>query len=983
MLNNLMLVPRMVKGFQKRESPSQACNAAAVTTETPCKFWNTQEGCRKADKCKFTHTLLDPKENRCFTCSGLGHSKRECPHVGGNKSTKKVAKATPEKEKGENSNKGDTGKGKGSKEVATTATSQTPKPASSGETGSVKSEPAAPAIKKGSAASEPTADATGSEGIGSLLHEASLLMKSLRPSLKMVSLKKATADEIRTGLLDGGATNALRQGTPQELAKASPVTVELAAGSIELFQDVETGTLLSSAPVEPIVPLRGLVSLGYRIKWDSKGCLIHHEVLGPLKCWLRNGCPVVHEDHALVLIQELETLERKRRLGPKLAGESVSQGVVDWWNEMFPSVPPQVLQHMVGQDHVPKGEDLPWNRRARKRFRKAKGLIIHLFSGNKESSRQWKQGWPKGVEVLCLDIKDDPRMDLNDPKVWGYVCHLVRTKPIIALIGGPPCRSISRLRNIRPGPPPLRGRTEDRWGLPDLSLADQAKTDSDSALVLKQVALFRLAEWHRGSSDPPTGFLMESPEDPAGYAKELHAPTYWTWPEVTQLLTDSSMQFVHFDQGCFGHTQVKPTTCLTNLPLMSQLHESRCAPNHGAPLRPDLASRLQQTASWADWSVGLKRAIRASLGVLVQAWNLEHTKVKKTLSQEQWEQHIRQGHRPFRRDCKACVLDMGADKPHRRRLGAGSSAWSMGVDIVPLIPTLDETTNTRVKYVMVSTVLVPVLGQTDHKPPKNPDDENVGWGEGFDHDDGVPVFLEDSSPSVGALPMEPPPTVGAHEGNFVEGEHPPSVGAHEGKSSAEVDHPPSVGARDGNPSVEVEHPPCVGVHEGNPSGENPLVVDVEPPSAGARGLSDVCRQCQEPLSVKHVTLSFPMASRKAPEVIHALNTLLTKYQHMGIHVDRLHSDKARELVESKQVQRWCAARSILHTTTGGDNPASNGHTESEVHQPKRRTRFYLRQACLDPGRWPLALRYATEERLRQHHRSQTLFPFWRIWALGR
>ena len=55
-------------------------------------------------------------------------------------------------------------------------------------------------------------------------------MKTLRPSVKAINLKKAAVDSFTTGLLDGGATNALRQGSAEEIARAVPVTVELAAG---------------------------------------------------------------------------------------------------------------------------------------------------------------------------------------------------------------------------------------------------------------------------------------------------------------------------------------------------------------------------------------------------------------------------------------------------------------------------------------------------------------------------------------------------------------------------------------------------------------------------------------------------------------------------------------------------------------------------------------------------------------------------------
>lgn len=114
--------------------------------------------------------------------------------------------------------------------------------------------------------------------------------------MKVVSLCKANSGDLVTGLLDGGATNALRQGTTEELSSAMEVEVGLAAGSIRLYQCVETGTLLSPQRVEPIVSLRGLVCLGYKIRWDENGFLTYHPQRGRIRCWLR---PVATETHAV------------------------------------------------------------------------------------------------------------------------------------------------------------------------------------------------------------------------------------------------------------------------------------------------------------------------------------------------------------------------------------------------------------------------------------------------------------------------------------------------------------------------------------------------------------------------------------------------------------------------------------------------------------------------------------------------------------
>ena len=251
------------------------------------------------------------------------------------------------------------------------------------------------------------------------------------------------------------------------------------------------------------------------------------------------------------------------------------------------------------------------------------------------------------------------------------------------------------------------------------------------SLVLKQLALHQLAEESRvggvtyggsghedagNSEGPSVGFLMESPEDPVRYAQEHDAPTYWSWPELTQFMEKHGMTLIYFDQGLFGHTQRKPTTCILNLPFMDQFNEARCTVPKGEPLNPDLGSRLQQTASWADWAPGLKQAIRVAIMALIKEHGLGGEYLRKAFSMDQWHQHILQGHRPFRRDCRACVLDMAADKPHRRRVGPGGSSWSMGVDVVSLVKVIDKSTSGHVRYAMVATVLVPKIPKGIREP---------------------------------------------------------------------------------------------------------------------------------------------------------------------------------------------------------------------------------------------------------------------------
>lgn len=765
--------------------------------------------------------------------------------------------------------------------------------------------------RDGAKPTNPEDGSAGGEPLDRMLQEATALMKSLRPSLKMVNLCKASTGELTTGLLDGGATNALRQGLPAEISKAMEVSVELAAGSVKLFQCLETGTLLSPDKVEPIVPLRGLVALGYKIRWDERGCLIFHPQRGRIRRWLRNGCPVVTECHALGLISDIEAHERFKRMGPRLAVGRLTEPEFQWWKERFPLVPQKVLEFMVGQNQPPSdGAELPWNRRTRKRFERAKALVIHLYAGEGESCKEWGKGWPSGVEVVALDILKDPRMNLHHASTWGYLCYLVKTCPIAAIIGGPPCRTVSRLRNNQPGPPPLRSRSgEGRFG-----------TNGDSALVLKQLALYELAKEHRDEGLPDVGFLMESHRDPAEFTDDPEPPSFWDWPEVQKVLGDPSMSLVTFDQGCLGHPQVKPTSCLTNLPLMNHLHGSRCESNHGEGLKRDFGERMKQTSGWSVWAPGLKKAIRVSLLVLLRSFGVDDGSLKKVWGRDQWIQHFKQGHRPFRRDCRSCLLDMGSGKPHRRRLDSGSSAWSMGVDIVQFPKTVDETTGKKVGYSMVATVLVPDFGDQDRKPRVETDDEEKQPSEEME------LNREKESEVLDASWGE-----GLEESEF--------------SLNGDVAQEEVVGEGSGDQAVL----------DGSGSVLN---------EKDSQRVDEMISQCSQPVRARHVTVVFPMESRAAGEVIHALDSVTTHFKAMGIPILRMHSDKARELI-AKPVERWAAGRQILHTTTGGDNPASAGHVESEVNQLKRRVRLYLWQAGLGVESSPLALRYSAEERKRR------------------
>ena len=102
----------------------------------------------------------------------------------------------------------------------------------------------------------------------------------------------------------------------------------------------------------------------------------------------------------------------------------------------------------------------PWNRRQRRGHRQGKGVVVHLFSG--ADPLVWtKENWGS-YQCICVDTAMGSQFNIHHPGVWAYLWKLAEGGFIKAVIGGPPCRTTSRLRNRGPpGPRRLRGRMPD------------------------------------------------------------------------------------------------------------------------------------------------------------------------------------------------------------------------------------------------------------------------------------------------------------------------------------------------------------------------------------------------------------------------------------------------------------------------------------------------------------------------------------------
>ena len=189
--------------------------------------------------------------------------------------------------------------------------------------------------------------------MGGLVEETSALLKSLqRARLMAVRCKSLGPLSMeyegmmgKVGLSDGGATHPLRKGSRQEIEEAEEVPVDLAHGRVWLRQHPVTGTILVEGHIEPIVPVRGLIELGYKLQWSRNGCVVVHPRRGKIASWLRDGCPVVAEEDALALIADIEEAERKK-VEDLNQEENLDGDIMMWWQKRFPQVPTRVFRYM-------------------------------------------------------------------------------------------------------------------------------------------------------------------------------------------------------------------------------------------------------------------------------------------------------------------------------------------------------------------------------------------------------------------------------------------------------------------------------------------------------------------------------------------------------------------------------------------------------------------------------------------------------------
>ena len=227
----------------------------------PCKFYTTEDRCRKGKECAWQHVLDDKK--RCWNCGSTDHFAPACNR--------------PKKATGDKTAKGGEGKGWSSRPMTKAAKKE--------DSPKKEEQP----VKK-----ETQEEASSTETMKGLLEEANQMLKSLAmksqedeektkdiklqamqaqldelKKMKVLRLSRIAKEEMKYGLLDGGATHAMRGKKKGERPETyEKVRVTLANGQQVEMKMAPSGIMVMEEEegVEPIIPVSTLAGqLGYTI----------------------------------------------------------------------------------------------------------------------------------------------------------------------------------------------------------------------------------------------------------------------------------------------------------------------------------------------------------------------------------------------------------------------------------------------------------------------------------------------------------------------------------------------------------------------------------------------------------------------------------------------------------------------------------------------------------------------------------------------
>ena len=704
--------PKLKAIGQGNGESSPPSSTSPTRGKTPCKFFASDQGCRRGSSCPYEHSYLskEDKKTRCWTCGSKQHRQGECPTKDAGKLKNGRGAATPKAAALVAPASASTGT---ASELSTSLMVST-QPAASATSQPTSNSPAPQAASTSETTGmlQPT-EAQKEKEVKALLQEANAMLSKIA---RLSSIKATTDESVEkldglmrsvglvdlsgTALLDSGASHPYRKGDEVETQASRTVKVQLADGKEVLLRQNKAGTLMPVAcsedsHVAPIVPLGDLVqTLGCEVTWTRReGLVVKHPVHGTMSTHVSGRCPIIGESLALELIAEIET-QKLRELEQKTVDSHLrAYGWTDdhygsWRKGMSRFVRTGKRSHgleALMARESPMGpltettrsllvEELDLTEKAGWMYLKAlplkratrKALLrsqwcLHLYAGEKNGrSEELKVLEKEGVVYLEVDVHQSKAYNMRGySPVYKALLWAAATGRLEGVLGAPP------------------------------------RSEAEGELTTKQMFLWMVAE--QASREQHTNvpyFALEMPLRSSlwsssmwsSFQEEYNVPVLEMFLEVKEEAYHVASNLDLYD---YGSPILDVATC------------------SGSPMAP---------STWPAW---MYRAL--ANGVLAWRKNPDEVYMARLLSKmdgplegmtdkdlRRWAQHVRDGHLPFHKRCRTCVETAATGRAHRRVLAP--SCYALSLDILGPLRVKGETADEKkYRYVLVGSYTMPKL----------------------------------------------------------------------------------------------------------------------------------------------------------------------------------------------------------------------------------------------------------------------------------
>ena len=954
-------------------SPS---GSPAKKAGTPCKFFASDSGCRRGSGCKDLHDFSskEDKRSRCWFCGSKQHRQGECPVKDPSKASRQAAPSSAE-----------SSSARPVKPSPTVAVSIAPEPKA---TGPMASSTASTVTSSTTSSEHPvqaevvqpfTPEALQNPELQTFMKEVNTMLQRFSRLNQLsvgcdddlnAKIKKMESEMLEPGdagtswaLLDSGATNAYRPAAEGEEQMAMPVQVQLADGKSVLLRQNRAGTLLPYSKKQAkergqgtvIVPLGSLVQeLGCSVNWTRRGLEVIHPVCGVLTTHVSGACPFIGEARALELIGELENrkleqlkvsmletqlrlcgieaqrtygihLAEYRRTGDRAKGLQALMCEDSAFGCLTESQRCALAQDIDLSDKAGHRylKALPVKRAMRRRLMSTQWLV-HLYSGQ-GGSAEFRALEDNCVTLLEIDLGISKAFNMREPSAaYKALLWAAMRGQLYGLVGAPP-----------------RNEGCDELVQKQMFLWNVAKTTAEEHEVQQPIFAMTM---------PLRSVLWGSP----------------MWKRFRDAL--------EVKVSCGGPEVMLATNLLVKDAQYDDLWEQ---PSKTGEIvwTPELRGTLVRAIHRHRTSVALRR-LDGPLSSMT----------KEELAK--WTQHVKNGHLPYNKRCQTCVASRATGHQHRRI--EAPSCYVMSLDVCGPFRVKGHTPEAMDnRYMLVASYVMPALKGHQCEPGDEIINEpEAGVGEIADSDGvlpGGPTADSDgvlpggpSADSDGVLPGGPSAD---SDGVLPGGPSADSDGVLPGGPSADSD-----GVLPGGPNADSDGVLPGGPEDSPPGHEQDVGDSIDLESLFAeeedqmlepvkeseqqewdrlnQEYNDLVAEVGDVMNYQVLRFAVPMRSRRSAEVNQRVRQLYLQIRAEGFPVLRCHSDRARELCNSR-LRTWLTERGVLVTTGEAQAPQQNGRAESTVKFVKNEAKSLLTAAKLGKENWPLAMRYAVH---RQRHR---------------